>query len=79
MVDLHKSVKKVCIDKGITVSDVAERMGVNRKTLYSAMSNGNPRLSTIEGIAKALEVKVWELIKSGEYETKNTPSPNHES
>lgn len=66
MVDLHKSVKKICIDKDITVSEVAERMGVNRKTLYSAISNGNPRLSTIEGVAKALDVKCWELIKGGE-------------
>ena len=64
--DLHKAVKKLCIDKDMTISDVAKSMGVNRKTLYSAISNGNPRLSTIEGISSAIGVKAWELVKEAE-------------
>tara|TARA_B100001063_G_C16779142_1_gene569383 strand:- start:10802 stop:11002 length:201 start_codon:yes stop_codon:yes gene_type:complete len=66
MVNLHKAVKKLCIDRDLTITELAERMGVNRKTLYSAISNGNPRLSTIEGIAKALNVTVSGLIREGE-------------
>ena len=66
MVNLHKAVKKLCIDRDLTISQLAESMGVNRKTLYSAISNGNPRISTIEGIASALSVTVSVLIKEGE-------------
>lgn len=66
MVDLHKGVKKLCIDQGTTISSLAITMGVNRKTLYSAISNGNPCLKTIEGIAKALGVKLSKLIECSE-------------
>ncbi|AUR82837.1 Cro/C1-type helix-turn-helix domain protein [Vibrio phage 1.029.O._10N.261.55.A7] len=66
MVNLHKAVKKLCIDRDLTISQLAESMGVNRKTLYSAISNGNPRLSTVEGIAAALGVSASTLIKEGE-------------
>jgi len=66
MINLHKAVKKLCIDRDLTITELAESMGVNRKTLYSAISNGNPRLSTIEGIAKALSVTASGLIREGE-------------
>lgn len=66
MVDLHKATKRACIDKDMTISDLAIKMGVNRKTLYSAISNGNPRLSTINGIAYSLDIKTSELIGMGE-------------
>ena len=66
MLNLHKAVKKACIDADTNISDLSKKMGVNRKTLYSAISNGNPRLSTIEKIAKSLEIKVSELIRGAE-------------
>jgi len=45
---------------------LAAAMGINRKTLYSAISNGNPSIKTIEKIAHNLGVKAWELIKESE-------------
>lgn len=66
MIELHKSVKKLCVDKGITMKELANKMGVNKTTLYSAIRNGNPTLSTIENIAKGLDVKVSEVIAGGE-------------
>ena len=66
MVNLHKAVKKACIDKDLNISTLAELMGVNRKTLYSAISNGNPGLTTIEKISSNLGLKVSELIIMGE-------------
>lgn len=66
MINLHKGVKKLCIDKNTTISNLAVTMGVNRKTLYSAISNGNPCLKTMSGIAKALDVELSKLIKYSE-------------
>jgi len=66
MLNLHKAVKKACIDADTNISDLAKKMGVNRKTLYSAISNGNPRLSTIKGIADNLGIKASKLIEGAE-------------
>jgi DNA-binding phage protein len=66
MIDLHKAVKKLCIDKNTTINNLAETMGVNRSSIYSAISNGNPCLKTVEGIADALGVKLSKLIEYAE-------------
>lgn len=66
MIDLHKGVKKLCIDKNTTISNLAEDIGIERTSLYSAISNGNPVLKTMEGIAKALGVTLSKLIEYSE-------------
>ena len=47
--------------KGISKTDFADRLGVNRQTLYSFL-NRNITLETIIKIAEALDVQVWELF-----------------
>lgn len=54
-------IKELCKEKGVTVKEVAEKMGVASESLSRAM-NGNPTLSTLENIAKALGVEVTELF-----------------
>lgn len=66
--NLYNAVKASAALKGIGINDVADRMNVNRKTLYSTLHNGNPRLSTIIAVSKALDMKASELIKLGEME-----------
>ena len=65
-VNLHKAVRVACINDDTTITALAKTMGVNRKTLYSAIHNGNPTLSTIENIARALSMSASELIAMGE-------------
>lgn len=54
-------IKEVIQEKGLTINKVAELMGVNRVSLSTAI-NGNPTLETLEKIARALKVEVWELF-----------------
>jgi len=62
---LKVAVKTAIARKGITIIELADKMGRNRKTVYSAI-NGNPSLSTVEKIAEAMDMKVSELIALGE-------------
>lgn len=54
-------IKDVCKEKGITVSQLAEKMGIKQESLSRAI-NGNPTLETLEKIANALEVDITELF-----------------
>jgi transcriptional regulator with XRE-family HTH domain len=54
-------VKDVCKSKGVSVTDLAARMGIAQESLSRAI-NGNPTLQTLERIAGALGVLVSELI-----------------
>ena len=47
--------------RGLTATQVAQRMGISTSTL-SAMMNENPTLSSLERIAEALRCDVAELF-----------------
>lgn len=56
-------VKRICKQQGITLKQLAERMDVSPETITRILSdNGNPTLSTLMNIAKALDVEVYELF-----------------
>lgn len=54
-------VKELCSEQGITLKELSEKMGIKPESLSRAL-NGNPQLSTLENIAKALGVGVAELL-----------------
>ena len=54
-------IKEVCKEKGITVSQLAEKMGIKQESLSRAI-NGNPTLETLERIASALDVDITKLF-----------------
>ena len=58
-------VKEICKQQGITISNLAKKMGIKQESL-SRTINGNPTLSSLENIAEALNVKVSDLVKEGE-------------
>lgn len=58
-------IKELIKQKGLTITEVAERMNVNRVNL-SNMISGNPTIKSLEQIAEAMEVDVWELFISPE-------------
>jgi|SRR5665648_97177 len=56
-------VKSICKTQGITLKELAERMDVSPEAVTRMLSdNGNPTLSTLVNIAKALNVEVYELF-----------------
>lgn len=61
---LGENLKKIRINKNITQTELAEKLGVD-KSFVSNLENGknNPTLSTITNIAQALEVSPNELLK----------------
>lgn len=62
-------IKRVIKEKGLSINEVAEIMGISRIGL-SQHINGNPSVEVLERIAKALGVQVAELFEG--YENKST-------
>ena len=60
-VNLSTTVKKLCNSQGLTLKDLANKMGIASESLSRAL-NGNPQLSTLESIAKHLGVNISDLF-----------------
>lgn len=56
-------IKKILRDKGITIKTLAERMGKPTATVYTVINNGNMSISTLEQIAKALDLEISDLFE----------------
>lgn len=61
--NLSKSVKFLCKQQGITMRELAKKMGIAPESLSRAI-NGNPQLSTITKIAECLNIEVMDLFNS---------------
>ena len=55
-------VDEICKEQGITMKDLAKRMGVTYQALYSSCS-GNPTIEKVKKIADALNVHYFELLE----------------
>ena len=56
-------IKEVCKQKGVTVTELANRMNISKGTLSLAI-NGNPTIGTLQKIADALGVPVVSFFDS---------------
>ena len=54
---------ELCRKAGITQTELAERIGLSRVGLSKAI-NGNPTVGTLEKIANAIDVELWEFFNS---------------
>lgn len=54
-------VKEVCKEKGVTITQLAEMLGIKQESLSRAI-NGNPTLDTLQKIATSLNVPVSALF-----------------
>ena len=61
--NLSQTVKLLCRKQGITMRQLAEKMQIAPESLSRAI-NGNPQLSTIQAIAKNLNVEIADLFNS---------------
>ena len=62
-VNLSATVKKLCNKRNMTLKDLANKMGIAPESLSRTL-NGNPQLSTLESIAKCLDIDVRDLFPS---------------
>ena len=58
-------IKDILKERGITINELAEKMGLNRVTL-STQINGTANIVSYEKIATALNVPMWQLFASPE-------------
>ena len=56
-------IKELIKEKGLTQQDMADRLGISRVGL-TQLVNSKPSYPTLEKIAEALGVEMWELFKS---------------
>lgn len=59
---METRIKELCKAKGLRMSDLAEKMGVNQANLAASLK-GNPTLNRLKDIAKILDVDVAELFR----------------
>ena len=59
---MELKVTECCKSKGLTLQDLADRLGIARSTLANTLVKKNPTLETLEKISKALGVSVFDLI-----------------
>lgn len=59
--ELSQRVKYICSQQGKQLKDLAEQMKIKPESLSRAL-NGNPQMSTVQSIAKALNVNIADLF-----------------
>ena len=65
-------IKEVIREKGLTVKEVAEKLGMSSPSLSDAI-NGNPTADKLERIASALNVPITELFDQPAADIVNCP------
>ena len=65
-------IKSILREKGLTIKDLADRMGMDPSNLASALKKGNPKLSMLIEVANAIGCDLTELF-SPNAETANAP------
>lgn len=56
-------IKEILKEKGITQQELADKLGVTRISVVKTLA-GNPSQETLERIANALNVPMWQLFAS---------------
>ena len=59
-------IKEICKEKGITLEDLAKRLGILRTSLSQALSRNSFSTDKLSDIANALDVPIWQLFASSE-------------
>lgn len=64
--DVEKRIREVIQREGLTITEVANRMGKSKQTVGTILSAGNPTISTLADFSKAIGVPISELYPSDE-------------
>lgn len=64
---MNYRIKEICDEKGIKVNSIAEKVGITLPALYNIVNGKmSPKVETLEKIATALNVPMWQLFVSPE-------------
>lgn len=55
-------IREIMLEKGISVNEMSEKLGITRQSFYSIV-NGNPTMITLAKIAEILGVTVKKLFR----------------
>lgn len=55
---MKKTIENICKEKGISLSELAAKMGISYQSLYDCLKKGNPTLKRIQELANALEIEI---------------------
>lgn len=72
---MELKIKELIKEKGTTIQNIADAIGVNRVTLSNSI-NGNPTVETLNKIATALNVNITELFESPHTNTTGIACPH---
>ena len=72
---MNLRIKEVIKGKGMTITELADKMGINRVNL-SNMVNGNPTVETLNKIADAIGCPVTELFEKPQSDGVSITCPN---
>lgn len=59
--ELKRRIQQICREKGMTQTELAQKIGITKATLSDSIG-GDMRLSTIDRIAKSLDVSIKDLL-----------------
>lgn len=62
-------IKEVIKEKGLTVQEVATRIGKSKQSLHGIIEKGNPTIGTLSDIAKAINVPIHNLYEDDSIST----------
>ena len=64
---MELKIKDICEKKGVKVNSISEKVGISLPALYNIVNGKmSPKMETLEKIATALEVPMWQLFASPE-------------
>lgn len=70
-------IKDICEEKKVKVNSIADKVGISLPALYNIVNGKlSPKMETLEKIALALEVPIWQLIVSKEEVANKQDDPN---
>ena len=69
---MKNRIKIILKEKGVSQNELAERLGVTHAVVSRSIA-GNPTLKTLHAIAKALDVRVSDLIEEQPIDFVNCP------
>ena len=68
----RENIRRIMSEKGITQTALAAQLGISI-TALSNWINKNTLVSTLDRLAEALGVEVWELLRPSQEEEQNQP------
>jgi transcriptional regulator with XRE-family HTH domain len=72
IINMNIRVKDICKEKGITITQLAEKLNIKQESLSRAI-NGNPTFETLQRIATALNVPFTDLFEAPAQNTITCP------